>query len=56
MSTKKPYNAIKSAQGARREAHFKAGKTLAMWLGAAVRMADRKKAANRNACRNKNHE
>lgn len=53
MASSKPYNAMKAAQGAARAAHFKAGKTVAMWRGRSSKVADAKKVASKNACRGK---
>lgn len=44
---------LKGAAAARRKAHFEAGGTLAMWRGAATTFRDRKKVADRKACRGK---
>ena len=48
---KKKFDPIKAAKAAQRRAHFAAGGTLAMWRGAAHTFADRKKKANKRACR-----
>jgi hypothetical protein len=48
---KKKFNSAKVAAAARREAHFAAGGTPAMWRGRAATFTDRKKAANKRACR-----
>ena len=39
------------AKAAARRSHFERGGTLAMWRGAAARFTDRKKQANKRACR-----
>ncbi len=50
---KKSWDPRKATKAAARKAHFEAGGTLAMWRGAAHTFTDRKKAANKNACRGK---
>jgi len=48
---KKQFDLMKADKAAKRKAHFAAGGTLAMWRGAAHTFADRKKKANKRACR-----
>ncbi len=42
---------IQEDRAAARKAHFKAGRTLTMWLGAARTFHDRKKVTDKQACR-----
>ena len=51
MKKKKKFNAAKAARASMRKAHFAAGGTTAMWRGRAATFTDRKKKANRRACR-----
>lgn len=47
----KTYDSEKMARGSARKAHFAKGGDTRGWLGRATRFADRKKEANRKACR-----
>ena len=52
MSKKtKKFDSAKAAAAARRKAHFAQGGTVAMWRGRASTFTDRKKQADKRACR-----
>ena len=51
MAKKKKFSAMQAEKAAKRKAHFANGGTLAMWRGASQNFVDRKKKANKNACR-----
>lgn len=51
MKKEKKFDAMKAAKAAIRKAHFAAGGTTTMWRGRGVTFTDRKKRANRRACR-----
>ena len=48
---KKKFNTLKATAAARRKAHFANGGDLSTWRGRATVFSDRKKAANKKACR-----
>jgi len=56
MARKATYNPMKASQGAARKAHFANGGTLATWRGRAATFTDRRKAANKQACRGRVRE
>lgn len=49
--SRREYNPVKVAQGARRKAHFEMGGSLATWRGRAAVEKDRKKESRKRACR-----
>jgi len=51
--TRKSYDEVTAQRTAARRAHFKAGGSLATWRGRPARFQDRKKVANKRACRGK---
>ena len=49
---KKKFDPLKAAAAARRKAHFSDGGDVATWRGRAAIFKDKKKDANKKACRN----